>query len=268
MLLSACFRGLVHFDVFSCSNFCRIPIIDYHRHCSNCSYDLCLNCSQDLREDGEARDSKIGEKIQEKEIIMEERIVPRVKLNLSAKCPDWKANSDGSIPCPPKEYGGCGYSSLSLSRIFKMNWVAKLVKNVEEMVNGCRVDHAGDPDNTGFDDPKHSQYAHREDSDDNFLYCPATQDIKSDGIDEFRKHWARGKPIIIKHVFDISSISLWDPMVIWRGIRDTVDERSKDENRTVKAKDCLDWTEVSSKSYCLLLYMCMCNMVLSYLVDC
>ncbi|KAH7543103.1 hypothetical protein FEM48_Zijuj02G0147600 [Ziziphus jujuba var. spinosa] len=226
-------------DEQMCCNFCRIPIIDYHRHCSNCSYDLCLNCSRDLREDVEGLDSQLGEKIQETE-----SIVPRVKLNLSAKCPDWKANSDGSIPCPPKEYGGCGYSSLSLSRIFKMNWVAKLVKNVEEMVSGCRVDHAGGPDKTGFDDPKHCQYANREDSDDNCLYCPAIQDIKSDGIDEFRKHWARGKPIIIKHVFDSSSISFWDPMVIWRGIRDTADERSKDENRAIKAIDCLNWSEV------------------------
>ncbi|TKY44444.1 Growth-regulating factor 5 [Spatholobus suberectus] len=32
------------------SNFCRIPITDYHRRCPNCSYDLCLNCCRDLRE--------------------------------------------------------------------------------------------------------------------------------------------------------------------------------------------------------------------------
>lgn len=249
----ACFRRLVNSCVLSCSNFCRIPIIDYHRHCANCTYDLCLNCSRDLREDGELVDSKIDEKIQEKETIVEQLKVPRVKLNFSGKCPDWKANSDGSIPCPPKEYGGCGYSTLNLSRIFKMNWVAKLVKNVEEMVSGCKVDDAGGPDETVFNDPKHCQYAHRENGDDNFLYCPTSQDIKSDGIDVFRKHWARCEPIIIKHVFDSSSISSWDPIAIWRGIRETTDERLKDENRAVKAIDCLDWSEVGPNSYCLVL---------------
>ncbi|KAL0310655.1 UNVERIFIED_CONTAM: Lysine-specific demethylase [Sesamum angustifolium] len=29
---------------------CWIPIIDYHRHCTNCSYDLCLSCCNDIRE--------------------------------------------------------------------------------------------------------------------------------------------------------------------------------------------------------------------------
>lgn len=251
MSLNSCFRTLVNSDVFSCSNFCRIPIIDYHRHCANCTYDLCLNCSRDLREDGEVEDNEGNEKFQETKTIVEQLKVPRIKLNFSEKCPDWKANSDGSIPCPPKEYGGCGYSTLNLSRIFKMNWVAKLVKNVEEMVSGCRVDNTGGLDKTASNDAKHCQCAHRENDGDNCLYCPASQDIKSDGIDEFRKHWARGEPIIIKHVFDSSSVSNWDPLAIWRGIRETADERLKDENRTVKAITCLDRSEVGSNNYCL-----------------
>ena len=248
---------LPSFSVFPCSNFCRIPITDYHWRCASCTYDLCLSCCQDLREasqndvKGELADNQIRGKSQDKATATGQVKVSKLKLILPEKFPGWQANSDGSIPCPPPEFGGCGHSSLNLSRIFKMNWVAKLVKNVEEMVSGCRIYDAGSRENTGLDDPRLCQYAHREDSDDNFLYCPATQDIKSDGIGNFRKHWARGEPIIVKQVFDSPSTSSWDPMVIWRGIQETADEKTKDENRVVKAIDCFDCSEVSSTSYCL-----------------
>ncbi|EXB37164.1 Lysine-specific demethylase 3B [Morus notabilis] len=231
-----------------CSNFCRIPIIDYHRHCANCSYDLCLSCCRDLQEASTpcingVVDNKIGG-IQEMETLLEQPKIPRVKQNFSDKFPDWKANGDGSIPCPPKDYGGCGYPSLNLSRIFKMNWVAKLVKNVEEMVSGCRVYNDGLLEKTEFNDHRHCQYAHREDDSDNFLFCPTSEDIKSGGIGDFRKHWARGEPIIVNQVFDSSSVSSWDPMAIWRGMQETTEEKLKDESRIVKAIDCFDWSEV------------------------
>ncbi|KAB2621529.1 lysine-specific demethylase JMJ25 [Pyrus ussuriensis x Pyrus communis] len=222
-------RTKLNADEQMCCNFCRIPIIDYHWHCSRCAYDLCLNCCRDLREEsmpgvkGEVVENQIGEDSREEETKLEQPKLSKVRLNLADKFSNWKANSDGSIPCPPKEYGGCGHSSLNLSRIFKMNWVAKLVKNAEEMVSGCRVNDADS---------------------DNFLYCTSSEDIKSDGIDNFKGHWLRGEPIIVKKVFDSSSISNWDPMVIWRGIRETADEKLKDENRRVKAINCFDWSEV------------------------
>ena len=31
------------------SNNCRTSIADFHRSCNNCSYDICLRCSQELR---------------------------------------------------------------------------------------------------------------------------------------------------------------------------------------------------------------------------
>ncbi|XP_034218040.1 lysine-specific demethylase JMJ25 isoform X1 [Prunus dulcis] len=242
-------RTKLNADEQMCCNFCRIPIIDYHWHCSNCAYDVCLNCCRDLREasmpgvEGEVEDNQISEKSQEKETKLQQPKLSKVRLHLSDKFSDWKANSDGSIPCPPKEYGGCGYSSLNLSRIFKMNWVAKLVKNAEEMVSGCRVNDAVSVENFGHDDPRICQYAHREDN-NNFLYCPSSEDLKSDGIDHFKRHWLSGEPIIVKQVFDSSSISSWDPMVIWKGIRETADEKLKDEDRMVKAIDFFDWSEV------------------------
>ncbi|KAM1095474.1 hypothetical protein FF1_010373 [Malus domestica] len=242
-------RTKLNADEQMCCNFCRIPIIDYHWHCSRCAYDLCLNCCRDLREAsmpgvrGEVVENQIGEDRREKDTKLEQPKLSKVRVNLADKFSNWKAHSDGSIPCPPKEYGGCGHSSLNLSRIFKMNWVAKLLKNAEEMVSGCTVNDAVNLEKTGLNDPRLSQYAHREDS-DNFLYCAASEDIKSDGIGNFKRHWHRGEPIIVKEVFDSSSISSWDPMVIWRGIRETADEKLKDENRRVKAINCCDWSEI------------------------
>ncbi|KAL2325526.1 hypothetical protein Fmac_024584 [Flemingia macrophylla] len=220
-------------DEQMCCNFCRIPITDYHRRCPSCSYDLCLNCCRDLR---------VATAERNKEPHMEQ--AKTSDRNLLSKFPHWGSNDNGSIPCPPKEYGGCGYSSLNLCRIFKMNWVAKLVKNVEEMVSGCRISNADGPPETGPNALNLCQYSHREASDDNYLYCPASDDIKTNGIGNFRKHWKTGEPIIVKQVFDGSSISSWDPMVIWRGILETTDEKAKDENRMVKAIDCLDGSEI------------------------
>ncbi|XP_038715550.1 lysine-specific demethylase JMJ25-like isoform X2 [Tripterygium wilfordii] len=243
-------RAKLSADEQMCCNFCRIPIIDYHRHCTSCSYDLCLSCCQDLAgvstcdAKGEAAGNQTRERSQDKGSVSEQLKVSRGKFNLYKRFPDWKSNGDGSIPCPPKEYGGCGYPSLSLNRIFKMNWVAKLVKNVEEMVSGCKIHDVVTSQKAGLDDPKLCQFAHREDSDDNYLYCPSSQDIKKQGIGDFRKHWARGEPVIVTQICDSSCTSSWDPMVIWRGIRETADEKTKDENRMVKAVDCLDFSEV------------------------
>ncbi|XP_057962843.1 E3 ubiquitin-protein ligase JMJ24 [Malania oleifera] len=243
-------RTKLNADEQMCCDFCRIPIIDYHRHCANCSYDLCLSCCHDLREaarlgvDEEMIENQNADRSQDTETVLERLKNSSLKLSSLDKFTDWRANSDGSIPCPPKKYGGCGCLSLTLRRIFKMNWVAKLAKNVEEMVSGCKAYDDGIPQNFALSNTKHCQFAQREDSDDNFLYCPAAQDIKIEGISDFRKHWIRGEPVIVKQVCDSFSISSWDPMVIWRGIRETSVEKMKDDYRTMKAVDCLSWSEV------------------------
>ncbi|MED6193487.1 hypothetical protein PIB30_019960 [Stylosanthes scabra] len=220
-------------DEQMCCNLCRIPITDYHRRCPICSYDLCLNCCHDLRE---ATSNPNKEPQTE--------LAKAYDQNILSKFPHWRSDDNANIPCPPKEYGGCGYSSLNLSRIFKRNWVAKLVKNVEEMVGGCKINNADDLPETELNALRLHKFSHRETSDDNYLYCPASEDLIKDGIGKFRKHWKAGEPIIVKQVFDRSSFSSWDPLVIWRGILETTDEKMKDENRVVKAIDCLDGSEI------------------------
>lgn len=198
-------------DEQMCCDFCRIPIIDYHRHCGNCSYDICLKCCQDVRKvtkDRENDDTDFTLANLEKPL--------KQNLKLSSKLCDWKANNDGSVPCPPQQHGGCGNSPLILRRIFKMNWVAKLVKNVDEMVSGCQI----------------------------YDIAPSKIDGFCQDISDFKKHWVEGEPVIIKDVCDESSMLGWDPMVMWKGIQETNDEKMKDDNRTVKAIDCFDRSEI------------------------
>ncbi|XP_052204649.1 E3 ubiquitin-protein ligase JMJ24 isoform X2 [Diospyros lotus] len=241
-------RTKLNADEQMCCDCCRMPIIDYHRHCANCSYDLCLSCCHDLREEsmigvkGEVESQISG--ITDCRITESEQVKPsKLGLKLSDRFPNWQANGNGSIPCPPKQYGGCGCLSMTLKRIFKMNWVAKLVKNTEEMVSGCKIYDVGNPQEAESNS-RLCQYAHRESNNDNFLFCPTSEDLKTEGVGAFRKHWVHGEPVIVKEVFDGSSRSSWDPLVIWRGIRETTEEKMKDDCRTVKAIDCLDWSEV------------------------
>ncbi|XP_027105205.1 E3 ubiquitin-protein ligase JMJ24 isoform X1 [Coffea arabica] len=240
-------RTKLNADEQMCCNFCRIPVIDYHRHCPNCLYDLCLSCCKDIREASRLvvevkMENQIAGESNDRESALEQVELSNVQLNLLRKYSGWRAQREGNIRCPPREYGGCGCSSLVLKRIFKMNWVAKLVKNAEEMVGGCRVYDSGSEERTGFD-LRLFQAAHRENDSDNCLYHPSAQDIKTEGIGDFRIHWSRGEPVIVKEVCDTSLMTIWDPEVLLRGIRETAEEKLKDANRTVKAIDCFNWTE-------------------------
>ncbi|KAF6142673.1 hypothetical protein GIB67_015159 [Kingdonia uniflora] len=242
-------RAKVHADEQMFCNCCRISIIDYHRHCTSCLYDLCITCCQDLRQEsmlevkGELAKNRVSDRNHYDESEKKQLGSYKLKWNSTFKYHDWNANSDGSIPCPPKAFGGCGCPSLTLRRLLKMNWVSKLMKSVDEMVNGCKVFDVDDPQSYCLGNSKLRQFCHREDNNDNFLYCPASQDIKLEGIRYFQKHWLRGEPVIVKQVYDCASSSSWDPMAIWRGIREIADEKMKDDIRTVKAIDCLNWTE-------------------------
>lgn len=222
-------------------------------------YDLCLHCCQDLREASkeEEVETPLGNENginQSTEHASDQLKGSNLRINLTERCPDWKAGIDGTIPCPPRNYGGCGYRALNLSRIFKMNWVAKLVKNVEEMVNSCKVNDAPEKLTDEIDHSPLEQYAYREDG-DNTLYCPTSEDLKTGGIGMFREHWSKGEPIVVKQVWDSSCILSWDPVVIWRGIQETAEERKQGDNRKVKAVDCLTNSEVDSS--CVQLLLCL-----------
>ncbi|KAK7250636.1 hypothetical protein RIF29_33182 [Crotalaria pallida] len=229
-------------DRVYCDN-CSTSIVNFHRSCPNpnCRYDLCVTCCMELRNGlhGEDISSSAGE---------EKAETPHVT---SA----WRAEINGSIPCPPKAKGGCGTTILSLRRLFEANWVDKLIRNVEgltvryqppivDLSLRCSVCHSFEVEATQNSVRK---AASRENSHDNFLYCPDAVKIGDTEFEHFQWHWRRGEPVIVRNVLEKASGLSWDPMVMWRAFRGA--KKILKEAATFKAIDCLDWCEVEINIY-------------------
>jgi len=177
-------------------------------------------------------------------------------IDIRSLFPTWRVSNDGSLTCGPHEAGGCGSSKLVLRRIFKINWIAKLVKSSEEMVNGCKVYDLQDgclsySDGRqlaliGQQDLGLSKCSNSDDISRNCVYSPVLEDLKHEGIMQFRKHWIKAEPIVIRKAFEPSLSSIWDPLSIWRGIQEIIDEEM-DEDVIVKAVDCSNQSEVRKK---------------------
>jgi lysine-specific demethylase 3 len=260
-----------------CDN-CSTSIYGFYRSCTNtnCSYDLCLVCCQELREgyqpggmeagtshekfeeifhnqNSTKNQSKTRRKRYDWESELASTSVPS-QADMFSPFPEWKANPDGNIPCPPKQRGGCGTALLELRRIYKANWVAKLLNNAEDLTRNytpldvditekcslCQLNLF-----EGKINPDVRRAAFRDDSKDNFLYSPNALDISDDEIEHFQRHWMRGEPVIVRNVLAKTSGLSWEPMVMWRALRETGSKaKFKEETQSVKAVDCLDWCGV------------------------
>ncbi|XVE73703.1 hypothetical protein DITRI_Ditri11bG0140000 [Diplodiscus trichospermus] len=258
-----------------CDN-CSTSIVNFHRSCPRCSYDLCLTCCQELREgcqpggnEAETSHQQFVERVNFQFKNKDEN-GPRSrhewesqvgsasndKAFISSYFPDWRANANGSIPCPPSARGGCGASTLEFRRLFKANWVTKLISNAEDITSlykppdvefyiecsSCRP-NGSDRNSNSSSNVRHA--ANRDESHDNCLFCPNAVDISDDEIKHFQRHWMRGEPVIVRNVLEKTSGLSWEPMVMWRAFRETgANVKFKEETRSVKAIDCLDWCEV------------------------
>ncbi|KAE8693645.1 Detected protein of confused Function [Hibiscus syriacus] len=220
---------------------CNTSIVNFYRSCPSCSYDLCPTCCQELREDcqpdaNEAETScrDFVERANFQTIKKDEKgNVPRRrhgwesqvdslrngKAVMSSHFPDWRANADGSIPCPRSAKEGCGASTLELRRIFKANWVTKLISNAEDITSQY------EPPGVDF----HREYA---------------LDMSDGEIEHFQRHWRRGEPVIVRNILEKTSGLSWEPKSCG-GLSETGSNvKFKEETRSVKAIDCLDWCEV------------------------
>jgi hypothetical protein len=108
----------------------------------------------------------------------------------------------------------------------------KLVRNADDINNNTR------------------KAAFREDSDDNFLFCPRAVDVHREDLRHFQSHWSKGEPVIVSNVLECSSGLSWEPLVMWRAFRQITNSKH-DVFLDVKAVNCLDWCEVCLISHSL-----------------
>ncbi|CAL9084093.1 unnamed protein product [Musa textilis] len=251
-----------------CNN-CRTGIVDFHRSCPICLYDLCLSCCHELREGctpgghgivileyhDRGREYLHGGAPNNKNKVRGRFLTEEhVSADYLSCLGEWKANSDGSISCPPKEIGGCGSSILELKCMFDEKFLSELEERGEEIVKSnqftkfsnrsdrcpCNIT-SGQNDCAG---KMQRKAACRENSDDNYLYCPSASDAQDGEVEHFQKHWEKGEPVIVRDVLELTSGLSWEPLVMWRALRERTVSKKAPEKFAVKAIDCLDWCEV------------------------
>lgn len=250
-------------DRVYCDN-CNTSIVNFHRSCPSpdCSYDICLNCCRELRDGiqpgGSEAESSFQQFIENSQLQGTDSkgqffgwkadFKADIFIN-SLDFPVWKANNDGSVPCPPKARGGCGAGMLELRRVFEPNWVQELVEKAEgitvnfeladiETGESCSICNVEDEDHHAV-----RKSASREGSHDNLLYCPDANELEDNDFEHFQMHWRRGEPVVVRNVQKKTCGLSWEPRVMMRAFRNAK-KKLKEENQCVKAIDCLDWCEV------------------------
>lgn len=249
------------------SNNCKTSIVDFHRSCPNCSYNLCLSCCRDIFQGSLPGSVKafICKCPNRRKACVFEKELSEMKslcaltqsccnkyLGSSRLSPSWKApDGNGGIPCPPTEFGGCGDSLLDLSCVFPLSWTKELEISAEEIVGCYELPETLDAFSCcslclGMDHEVNGikqlqEAATREDSNDNLLYCPTVAEIHSDNLEHFQKHWGKGQPVIVRNVLQGTSDLSWDPIVMFCTYLKNNAAKSENEQAT----DCLDWFEVS-----------------------
>ncbi|KAL4590419.1 hypothetical protein LXL04_003348 [Taraxacum kok-saghyz] len=242
---------------------CKTSIFDFYRSCPSCHYDLCLQCCWELR-DGNLQGNKEevtneyedpglaylhgGEPLQVKKAAaaLEERMKGRYKKK---QTDEWKSLDDGRIPCPPESMGGCGHGVLELIHIKPLDTVSKLLEKTQKLLKMQKVDDdmrdmsekwcsCSDGGNGQL-----RKAASRENSEDNYLYCPRAVDIQSGDLKHFQWHWSKGEPVIVSNVLETTLGLSWEPMVMWRAFRQILHAKH-DQLLDVAALNCLNWCEV------------------------
>ncbi|CAJ2630944.1 unnamed protein product [Trifolium pratense] len=246
-----------------CDN-CKTSIFDYHRSCTECPFDICLICCRELRGGKllggadpiefefifRGRDYLHGGK-EERIKNIEPRAAAQPEIREWSRS-GWHAYSDGSIPCP-KANNKCNHGFLELRSILGPNCISEVVckaKELEETLNLRDAQETLDsrcsclkPLKNADDIHNHRRNAaSREDSSDNFLYCPRAIDLHKKDFKHFQWHWGKGEPVIVSNVLECTSGLSWEPLVMWRAFRQISNTKHK-SLLDVKAIDCLDWCE-------------------------
>uniref|UniRef100_A0A1J3GFE1 Lysine-specific demethylase JMJ25 n=1 Tax=Noccaea caerulescens TaxID=107243 RepID=A0A1J3GFE1_NOCCA len=244
---------------------CATSIVDLHRSCPKCSYELCLRCCQELREGSFSQHPEIKFQYVDKgyrymhgfnvDFIALEDKEEEAKPS-SAK---WQANSNGSITCAPKELGGCGGDCiLELKRIIPVTRMSDLEQKAETFlasydksprVSNCSCSSAA----METDMTRKAASRTTGTTDDNYLFCPESLNLlKKEELLHFQEHWSKGEPVIVRNALETTPGLSWEPMVMWRALCENVDSSTAASgskmSQVVKAIDCLANCEVEIKT--------------------
>ncbi|KAG8385636.1 hypothetical protein BUALT_Bualt03G0065700 [Buddleja alternifolia] len=250
------------FYTLRCCNRCKTSIVDYHRTCSNCSYNLCLSCCRELSRNSSYGSFKLKRCKKRKiysssdELSFKQNITRQSSEGLPclshSSLENWEANADGSIPCPPPNIGGCGDSLLDLRCIYPFTWTRDLEAKAEEIlcsyhfpetadVSQCLL--CNDIDSKDGEEKPQRELSRRAGFSDNYLYCPTVKDLHQESLEHFQNHWGKGHPVIVRNVLQSTSNLHWDPVIMFCSYMENKSSESCNENGT-KATNCSDWCEV------------------------
>ncbi|XP_057426508.1 lysine-specific demethylase JMJ26-like [Lotus japonicus] len=250
-------------DRVYCEN-CKTSIFGYHRSCAKCSFDLCLICCRELRSGrllGGADPVELKFVSRGRGYLHGAREDNSIVKNTSHANADaeirqwsmsgWRADSDGNIPCP-KVNNESSHGFLELRSICTPDFISELLSKAEKLAEAYKLEDAVEtlnnccsclkPDRNTNDDRyiNMRKAASREDSSDNYLYSPRAVDLGHDDLRHFQWHWSKGEPAIVSNVLECTSGLSWEPLVMWRALRQV---SKHDKHLDVEAIDCLDWCE-------------------------
>nr|KYP58268.1 Lysine-specific demethylase 3B [Cajanus cajan] len=218
---------------------CATSIIDLHRSCPNCSFELCLSCCQEIRDGNIAPRPELKFQYVNRgyEYMHGGDPLP-VYCDLETyeghikSYSVWNAKSDGSISCAPKELGGCGSAVLELRRILPRWWVSDLEAKARSTLEICEIEL-----------PSLRQKAV---SSYTSMRKDALRGINDNDIEMliFQNHWANGEPIIVRDALKQGTGLSWEPMVMWRALCENMVSDISSKMSEVKAIDCLANCEV------------------------
>ncbi|XP_045816712.1 lysine-specific demethylase JMJ25-like isoform X2 [Trifolium pratense] len=234
-------------------DYCATSIIDLHRSCPNCSYELCLQCCQEIR------DGSITPRAEMKFQYVNRGYdymhggdplpvscdleISDGNLEVSTK---WNAKSDGSVSCVPKEMGGCGSSVLELRRILPHGWMSDLEGKAHDMLKIWEVEQQTfQQEEAGSSYNSMRKESFTGGTNESNIYCSESRDILRERMLLFQKHWTNGEPIIVRDVLKQGTGLSWEPMVMWRALCDNVASDISSKMSEVKAIDCMANCEVA-----------------------
>ncbi|KAL3624955.1 hypothetical protein CASFOL_031623 [Castilleja foliolosa] len=256
-------RSKLDIHTSQCCNKCKTSIVDYHRSCTNCSYNLCLGCCLELSPRSLHGNYWLKSCKKRKIDSSGDELLPtnNISRQISAGFPrlpvislqNWKTNEDGKITCPPTEIGGCGDNLLNLRCKFPFNWTRDLEVKAEEILRGHKVHETADVSpccsmcndvftNNGETKPCR-EHSRKVGFSGNYLYCPTVKDLRQESLEHFQSHWVKGHPVIVRNVLPSTTGLCWDPVVMFCMYLESKSSESCDEDG-LKARNCLDWCEV------------------------